>query len=186
MNILYISGTRRTIDMDGNHLPFEKNIAKQFILSQFGDKVVDAEIYWDRGDYMAEYLSDIVESKNINAVVGYSAGGYIGFYLCNKYKIPGFHINPALTSNAMAPQLQTLDNDMKNAPINYNQLILLGEKDKKSMGGVDFDLSLEFFKKIKFEENGGEILLEPEMEHRITDEKLDEYFKYFRNNYLKK
>lgn len=183
MNILYISGTRTTIDINGNHLPFDRNIAKQYILSQFGDKVIDAEVYWDRGDYMAEYLSNIIETKNINAIIGYSAGGYIGFYLCNKYKMPGFQINPALTPNAMAPKLQSLDSAMEKAPINYNQLILLGAKDRKDMGGVDFDLSLKFFKKIKFEENGGEIIIESEMEHRITDQKLEEYFKYFRNNY---
>ena len=185
MNILYISGTNNTIDKYGRFLPYENSPAFQYVLSQYGDTTVEAEIYWDRGDYMAKYLSDIVENKNIKAIVGYSAGGYLGFYLCNKYKIPGFQINPAIASNSIAPTLQSLDEGMKIAKINYNQLILLGAKDKKSFGGVDFDKSLKFLKSVNFEENGGEIIIEPEMEHRIDYNGLQEYFTYFTDNYLR-
>jgi hypothetical protein len=184
MKILYIGGTKKTIDENGNHLPFEKSLEKEFILQKFGDTVIYPEIFWDRGNYLASYLSHVIESQKINAVVGYSAGGYLGFYLCNKYKIPGLHFNPAIANNCLAPRLQPIDYKMKISPLFREQIMVLGEKDTKDSGGVDYPLVVEFLEDIKFREKGGEIFIEP-IEHRINDEILERYFTYFHAKYVK-
>lgn len=182
MNILYISGMARTIDSEGNKIPYEKDIEKEFIFQKYGDKLIYPEVFWDRGDYMAKYLEDLINKYDVGGLIGYSAGGYLSFYFSNKYKIPAMLINPAIAENCMAPKLQTIDDSFKNAPVNNDQIIIIGEKDTKAAGGVDYQLSLKFLDEVGFK---GEIFKEPDMRHSISYEMLENYFEYFHENYLK-
>lgn len=176
-NILYLSGTRETVKPNGEYLPFRYNGQKVKAMSKYGDNIIDAEIYWDRGDYLAEHLCNIVEKENIDVIVGYSAGGYLGFYLCNKYKLPGLHINPALGKNCEAPKKQTLTKELQEASVFNNQTILIGLKDTV----VNPDETNQKLKEVNF---GGNVIYMPDMEHRINFKDFKKSFKTFREKLI--
>lgn len=181
MNILYIDRMRKTKGDNGELHPFIKDYDKEYILRKFGDKVFYPEIFWDRGDYLSGYLSHIVDNNNIQAVVGYSAGGYMAMNISNKYKIPSLMFNPAIAENCKAPELQPPDEKMKSSPRYKYQIIVLGEQDTKESGGVDYQLVVEYLNKIHFKETGGEIFVEP-MGHAPSIEVFEKYFDYFHSH----
>lgn len=179
MNILYIEGSCWMRDENYNLKPFIKNKYIEMIFNQFGDKLIYPEVYWYEGDYLFPYLEDIVEKNNIDLIIGYSAGGYTGFHLCNKYKINGIHFNPAIAPTSEAPTLQLLPDDYKKLPIYQKQVILIGDKDRKSLGGVDGHLVINYLKNKNF---GGEIMIVPGLEHEVFLNIFNMTFDHFRNS----
>lgn len=184
MNLLYVDRMRKTKGENGELHPFIKDYEKDYVLKKFGDNLFYPEIFWDRGNYLADYLSNIVETNDIKAVVGYSAGGYMAMNISNKYKIPALMFNPAIAENCKAPELQPPDEKMKSSMRYRNQIIVLGEQDTRDIGGVDYSLVIEYLNNIKFKETGGEIFIEP-MGHAPSIDIFEKYFDYFHNKYMK-
>ena len=185
MNILYVDRMRKSKNDEGKLMPFVRDEEKEYILGKYGDRVIYPEIFWDRGNYLSAYLSHVLESNKIDAIVGYSAGGYMALQLSNKYKLPALVFNPAIAENCKAPELQPPDRFMKESPMYKDQLIVLGSKDTKDAGGVEYSLVVEYLKKIQFEQKGGEIATEP-IEHAPDGDIFDKYFTYFHEKFLKR
>jgi hypothetical protein len=166
MKVMFISGSVWMRDKDNNLLPFIKSPHFTRVFTMFGDQLIYPEVYWYEGNYLFQYLEDIVEKEKPDLIIGYSAGGHLGFHLCNKYKIKGIHFNPAIAPTSEAPTLQILPEDYKDIPINYDQVMVLGENDRKWRGGVDTHLVLKYLETIGFDEKG-EIFLIPGLEHEV-------------------
>lgn len=182
-SILFINGSRGWLKDDLSLNIYRRNQDSSNILSQFGDHVIYGGVYWRAGEIIFDDMREIIENNNIVAIVGNSAGGYTSFYLSNKYKIPAMGINPAMCSTSEAPTLQPLPEDIKVAPLYPKQLVIIGDKDSKKVGGVDGELTMKMLKEMRFEEKGGEILIVP-AEHKITREQFDNAFKHFYKKYV--
>lgn len=181
MKIMYISGSCWMRDDEGNLKPFNRNSDLERLFTSFGDELIYPEIYWYEGDYLFPYLERIVEKEKVELIIGYSAGGYIGFHLCNKYKIKGIHFNPAIAPTSEAPTLQILPNDYKNIPIFSDQIIVIGEEDRLSIGGVDGHLVYEYLERRGFIEEG-EVIIIPKIKHAIPFNIFKMIFEYFKKN----
>jgi hypothetical protein len=167
-------------DKMGNLLPFIRSPHFIKTFTSFGDDLVYPELYWYEGNYMFPYLEKIIEKEHPDLIIGYSAGGHIGFHLCNKYKIKGIHFNPAIASTSEAPTLQIATDEYKNLPIFDDQVMVIGDRDRKSMGGVDGHLVLDFLEKSNF---NGEVLVIPELEHDVPINLFKMVFEYYRNEW---
>jgi hypothetical protein len=165
-------------DKQGNLLPFVKNPHFIKAFTSFGDQLVYPPLYWYEGNYMFPYLENIVEKERPDLIVGYSAGGHIGFHLCNKYKIKGIHFNPAIAHTSEAPTLQIATDEYKNLPVFNDQVMVMGENDRKDRGGVDAHHVLNFLEQKNFQ---GEILIIPEMDHDVPIQIFRILFEYYRN-----
>lgn len=183
MKVMFITGSSWMRDELNNLKPFIKDSGFINIFTMFRDELVYPEIYWYEGDYLFPYLEKIVETEKIDMIIGYSAGGYIGYHLCNKYKIKGLHFNPAMASSSEAPTLQLLPNDYKNIPAFNDQAIIIGENDRRYKGGVDGDLVLQYLEYIKF---GGHIHVIPNLEHDVPSEIFTLFFKKYRKMWFKR
>jgi len=184
-SILFINGSRDWLKGDLSLNVYRRNQDTSNILSQFGHHVIYGSVYWRAGEIIFEDMREIIENNNIKAIVGNSAGGYVAFYLSNKYRIPAMSINPAMCSTSEAPILQPLPDDMKNLPLFPKQLVIVGDKDSKASGGVDMNLVVDYLKEIGFEEKGGEMLILKDTRHRISKEQFNTAFEYFYKKYMK-
>lgn len=184
-NILYLIGSRSELTSNGKLNIPKPNQSIYKILSQFGDKVEYPILYWRGGNMLFDEIDEIIKEKSINVLVGNSAGGFLSFYFSNKYKIPSLSINPAFAPNSEAPILQTLPSDIKDASLCGKQLVVIGDKDSKSIGGVDGQLVINHLNNIGFEEKGGEILILPNTKHHLTDQQFNSVFKHFYKKYVK-
>lgn len=182
MKIMFITGSIWMRDDDNNLLPFIKSQNLVKIFTSYGDELVYPEIYWyeHENGYLFPYLEKIIEDEKIDLIIGYSAGGYPGFYLCNKYKINGIHFNPSMASTSEAPTLQTLPIEYKEMEIFNNQSIIIGEDDCLMNGGVDGHLVQEFLYENNFK---GDIIVIPNVEHIIPLELFKVAFDYYRSKW---
>lgn len=179
MKIMFINGSCWMRDEAGNLLPFVRDPHFTKTFTMFGDQLIYPEIYWYEGNYLFPYLEKIVEKEKIDLIVGYSAGGHPGFHLCNKYKIRGIHFNPAIASTSEAITLQILPEEYKHIPFFPEQVILLGEDDRKWNGGVDAHLVLKYLENIGFDEKG-EIVIVPQLGHGVPISIFKMMFEYYR------
>jgi len=180
MKVMFITGSCWMRDEQNNLLPFERSQGFIDTFTMFGDQLVYPEIYWYEGDYLFPYLENILEKEKIDLIVGYSAGGYPGFHLCNKYKIKGIQFNPAIASTSEAPTLQILPEEYKNLPVFGDQIMVIGAEDRKWKGGVDGHLAVKYLESKGFEAAGGEILVVPELEHGVPLGLFKMVFEYYR------
>jgi len=165
-------------DKEGKLLPFVRNPHFIKAFTSFGDNLVYPPLYWYEGNYMFPYLEKIVEKEHPDLIIGYSAGGHTGFHLCNKYKIKGIHFNPAIAHTSEAPTLQIATDEYKNLSVFNDQVIVLGENDRKDRGGVDAHHVLTLLEQKNF---NGEILVIPEMGHEVPINIFKILFEYYRN-----
>lgn len=183
-SVLFINGSSGWLKDDLSLNVNRRNQPRTSTLSQFGDQVIFGSVYWRSGEIIFDEMIEIMESRNIKAIVGYSAGGYVSFHLSNYYKVPAMSINPAMATTSEAPVLQPLPDEFKNIPIYGKQLIVVGEKDTKASFGVDMPLVVEDLKKKGFEESGGEFLFLKDTFHRVSPGQFDSCFKYFYKKYV--
>ena len=184
-NILYLIGSGPELTSKGKLNIPRRNQRIYNVLSQFGDNVFYPSLYYRGGDILFYEVQEIIDNEDIDILIGNSAGGLLSFYLSNKLKIPALSINPAICSTSEAPRLQTIPEEAKNATINGKQLIVIGEKDAKSIGrGVDGHLTIDMLKEMRFEENGGEILILPDTFHRLSSEQFNEVFVHFYKKFI--
>ena len=177
---MFITGSCPMRDDENNLMPFVRNQYFIDTFTMFGDELIYPTIYWYEGDYLFHLLENIVEKKKPDMIIGYSAGGYLGFHLCNKYKIKGLHFNPAIASTSEAPTLQKLPDDYNDVPVFGNQVMIIGDQDKKWKGGVDSHLVIKYLKDKSFESAGGEIIIIPDLEHSVPISLFKMAFEYFR------
>ena len=180
--ILFINGSRPLLKDDGSLVVNRRNQDTSNIITQFGDRIIYANVYWRGGEMIFDEIIEIIENNNIKAIVGNSAGGYVSFQLSNKYKIPAMSINPAMASTSEAPTLQP--SPFKNEPLFPKQFIVAGEKDTKINFGVDMHLVIEDLKKMNFEGKGGTIVMLPDTPHRISSALFNTTFRQFYKKYV--
>jgi hypothetical protein len=154
-SILFINGFRHWAEGDGLDT-FCRDEDTSDVICQFGDGIIHTFIDWKSGRFIYNSLRDKINNNNIKGIVGFSAGGFLSFYLSNRYKIPALSINPAMASTSAAPELQPLPEDIKNSSIYNNQTVIIGDLDSKESKGVDGKLVIKKLENLNF---GGEILL---------------------------
>jgi hypothetical protein len=185
MNILNIQGSTKEIDEYGNLVPFEVT-NKVKIMEKYGDNIITPITYWYSDLNLFETINREFVKNEIDAIVGNSAGGYMSFYLSNYYKIPALILVPALASTSEAPKIQKLPTEFYESPTFNKQMVLIGNRDLKKKGGVDFHLSLEFLQSKDFFKVGNKMYVEDGMSHYVPLDIFEKYFDKFYNLYLKK
>lgn len=183
MNILNIQGSSREVDDQGNLISFQIG-DKVDIMKKYGDNVITPMTYWYSDFNLFKTVNEYVLKNKIDAIIGNSAGGYMAFYFSNFYKIPTLLLNPALASTSEAPTIQKLPDDFYKAPTFNKQMVLIGNRDLKIRGGVDFHLVLEFLQNKGFFKVGNKMYLEQGMSHRVSLEIFEKYFDKFYNMFL--
>jgi len=178
---MFITGSSPMRDENNKLIKFVRNPFFNKLFTSYGDRLIYPVIYWYEGDYVIPYLEKIIEDKNVDMLIGYSAGGYPGYYLCNKYKLKGLHFNPAIAASSEAPRLQSLTDGCFESPVFGDQMMIIGERDRRNRGGVDAHLVLNFLDSVGFEDAGGEILIIPELEHRVPPSIFRMAFDYYMN-----
>lgn len=183
MKILNIQGMRKEVDEQGNPIPFQPT-DKLKILKKYGE-VFNPEVRYFSNPDLFQLTSDIIKRENVDCIVGHSAGGYLAFYLSNYFKIPSLIINPAIASNSLAPKLQICPPSYKSVPMYNKMLVVIGNRDFKKYGGVDFDLAINFFQKEGFFKiKTNKMFVEDGMFHGISLDLFEKYFKKFLSLYF--
>ncbi len=113
MNILYLHG------LDGDLAP-----EKRIILQKYG-KVLSPAI-----DYRTEYnsielLVEQFKNEKIQAVIGSSLGGFVGYYIADAYKVSSLLFNPALARRSVSQKIP----DYKNPYLSFKQIVLGAQDD---------------------------------------------------------
>ena len=154
IKILYLHGIGATPESDNVSILKRDDVA---IISPYFD--------YEKG-YVFDFISkEIIEKQGIRAVVGHSLGGYLAYYLSNKYKIPCLMFNPAFDS------LHPIPNDVKELPPYYEQTAIVGSEDED----VPTKNQLEFLEKTK-----AKIIIE-KIDHDIPNDIKVKYFNEFIN-----
>jgi len=184
MKILSIQGSGREVDEEGNSIPFEIS-DKVKIMSKYGDDVITPEARWYSNPSLFNTINDEIQKQKIGAIIGNSAGGYMAFYLSNFYKIPTLMLVPALASTSEAPRIQKMPQDFYDAPTFNKQMVLVGNRDLRKKGGVDFHLSMDFLQSKDFFKIGNKMYMEDGMSHGVPMDIFEKYFDKFYKMYLK-
>lgn len=130
IKILYLHGLGAT--------PKSDNIE---ILERDGVTIISPTFDY-RNSIVFDFIAyDIIEKHNIQIIIGHSLGGYLAYYLSNKYKIPCLMFNPSFGYKNL--YLQPIPNDVKELTSYEKQTVVVGSKDVSSKN------QLEFFKKTK-------------------------------------
>ena len=184
MNILSIQGSTREVDTQGNPIPFEIS-NKVPIMKKYGDNVITPVVRWYSDPNLFKTINDVIEKNDIGAIVGNSAGGYLAFYLSNYYEIPSLMLNPAVAPTSEAPTIQKVPSDFIESPIFNKQMVIIGNRDLKKRGGVDFNLVVDFFQQKGFFKVGNKMFLEQGMSHWVPNDIFEKYFDKFYKLYIK-
>lgn len=116
MKVIYIHGL--------DSIPNPEKLA---ILEDIGLEVVSPFIDYDKEqDTVYERVKAFAVDENIDAIIGSSMGGFIGFWLGRDLNIPALLFNPALFFESMQQFIPVIEEDI-NAPA----YVCLGEKDQR-------------------------------------------------------
>ncbi len=74
-----------------------------------------------------DYLSKLIKTKNIVAIIGHSIGGYLAYYLSNEHKIPCLMFNPAFEDSDL--KFQPISEDIKKIKPFVKQMAIIGIND---------------------------------------------------------
>ncbi|QAA80368.1 alpha/beta hydrolase [Aequorivita sp. H23M31] len=160
MNILYLHG------LDGDLAP-----EKRTILQKYG-KVLSPAI-----DYRTEYnsielLVEQFKNEKINAVIGSSLGGFVGYYVADAYKISSLLFNPALASRSVSQKIP----NFKNPYLSFKQIVL-GAQDTV----INPRDTFTFLSKNLQEHTNYDIHVRQDLGHQITiqvfKEEVEAFFK---------
>lgn len=160
MNILYLHG-----------LESKLSLQKRKIVERFG-KVFAPNLDYHKNSASIESIIHDYSDADINAVIGSSMGGFVGYYVSNFLKCPALLFNPALKHRSVEQHIPPL-----KEPVESYQRIVLGLLDEV----VDPSHTLTFFAENLHKEAGLELKLRPAMEHRVEinifEEELEKFFK---------
>lgn len=160
MNILYLHG------LDGDLAP-----EKRAILEKFG------RVFSPAIDYRTEYnsielLVEQYKNEKIQAVIGSSMGGFVGYYIADAYQLPSLLFNPALYSRSVHQKIPTY----KSPYLSFKQIVL----------GIDDDVinpkdTFTFLSKTLQEHTDYKIHVRQRLGHRIPvdvfKEEVEAFFK---------
>lgn len=90
--------------------------------------VIEPIITKDNKDNLYVESEKIIKENKIEAIVGISTGGYIGYYLSNTYKIPALLLNPALNCVPILRE-QKMPKQVYNSDEFEKQILVLGIND---------------------------------------------------------
>lgn len=114
MNILFLHGLESKLSPQ-----------KRVIIEKYGNVIAPDVAYKSNPD-MIKYLYDAYETQDINAIIGSSMGGFVGYHLANCLGICALLYNPALPYRGSIEQIIP-----SNLPLNESKLIriVLGGQD---------------------------------------------------------
>lgn len=112
--ILYLHGLGATSDSDNVSI-LKKDYDIISPLLDYKNKLV-----W-------EYVNKVIITIKPIAIIGHSLGGYLAYYLSNKYKIPALMFNPAFGDKDL--DLINIPEDIKNIIPFNEQVAIIGAKD---------------------------------------------------------
>ena len=95
---------------------------KTEIMQQYSNVIALHLNYREQPDSF-DILSDVIERESITHIIGSSLGGYLGFWLAEKYALPCLLFNPAIGMKSIELNIK-IDNG--KCP---NRLIVVGEND---------------------------------------------------------
>ncbi len=113
MNILYLHGLDSSLSDE-----------KRQILEKFGN-VFAPNLDYRNNQNIIDFLVKEYKNHRINAIIGSSMGGFIGFYLSKMFQVPALLFNPALPYRTLVLQ------NIPNIDQDHNHLlqIVIGKQD---------------------------------------------------------
>jgi hypothetical protein len=184
MNILHIKGSVPETDKFGKKIFFNKGL-KHDILKKYGDNIYTPEVLWYSDPNLFNTIIKTIENKKIDIIIGSSAGGYMSYYLSNYYKLPSLMFNPAVAETSEAPVIQPVPQYIKNSDPYNKQMVIVGNRDLKIRGGVDFNLVINFFKSNNFfNVKTNKMYIESGMSHGVPNNIFEKYFDKFYHLYF--
>lgn len=157
MNILYLHGLDSSLSTE-----------KRSILEKYG-AVYAPQIDYRKDANSIETILSHFNDMYINAVVGSSMGGFVGYYIADALKRPALLFNPALAYRSVFQEIPNIANPKSNL-----KHIVLGAKDDT----IDPKSTLEFLSKSIGNDNYN-IKIRQDLEHRIPEWIFKEEVKAF-------
>ena len=159
MNILYLHGLDSSLSPE-----------KRKILNKYG-AVYAPLIDYRKDTTSIETILLHYNDMHINAIVGSSMGGFVGYYIADALQRPALLFNPALAYRSVPQEIPNIANSNSNL-----KHIVLGAKDET----IDPKTTLEFLSKSIGIDNYN-IKIRQDLEHRIPEwifkEELKAFFK---------
>ncbi|WP_417558228.1 YqiA/YcfP family alpha/beta fold hydrolase [Mesoflavibacter zeaxanthinifaciens] len=157
MNILYLHGLDSSL-----------SIEKRAILEKYG-AVYAPQIDYRKDTNSIKTILSNYNDMHINAILGSSMGGFVGYYIADALQRPALLFNPALAYRSVPQEIPNIANP--NANLKH---IVIGAKDKT----IDPKTTLEFLSKSIGIDNYN-INIRQDLEHRIPEEIFKEEVKEF-------
>lgn len=160
MNILYLHGLDSSLSSE-----------KLKALKPYGN------IFYPNLDYRGnanclDYVLDNFSELPLDAIIGSSMGGFLGYHISNALNTPALLFNPALAYRSVHQDMRLIENDKPN----YKSLIL-GAKDTV----VTPISTLDFVSHHINSNTNFNIKIRQELEHRIPIKIFEEEVKLFIN-----
>ena len=135
-------------------------------------KVIAPKIDYDNGSVWNK-LSELIEKHKVTAIIGHSLGGYIGYYLSQKFYVPALLFSPAFEDKWY--KLQPVPENILYLPIKkYDKIVVMGAKDD--------ELNIKNIEKLLIGKSM--VYEEPEMNHQPNEEIFKKYLELFVGKYL--
>ena len=161
LKTLYIHGLNSSPNRD-----------KLKLIKQFSD-VEALHINYIETPHTFDLLSDCITKLKINHIIGSSFGGFLGFWLAEKYGLPCLLFNPALAVKSLEMKLEKYTNRCPK------RIVVLGSKDDT----VDPILTNKFLQRHPSSLCVQRIIECNNLEHRIPVEVFKEFTYYFYNEW---
>lgn len=168
-NVLYLHGLDSSSEKDGiDDLKSEYADTVNFITPSLD--------YRDRSKSIWEKIEKIIQEKKPVAVIGHSLGGYLAYYVSNKYEIPALMLNPAFKDKDLnlLSKATSLPKETKELSPYKNQMAVIGSED---------DVISPEDQKKELEKGNAEIFTE-KIGHDIPAKVLKKYVKMFVEKYV--
>lgn len=157
MNILYLHGLDSSLSKE-----------KRAILEKYG-AVYAPQIDYRKDTNSIKTLLSHYNDMHINAIVGSSMGGFVGYYIADALQRPALLFNPALAYRSVLQEIPNIANPNSNL-----KHIVLGAKDET----IDLKTTLAFLSKTIGIDNYN-IKIRQDLEHRIPEWIFKEEVKAF-------
>ncbi len=157
MHILYLHGLDSSLSNE-----------KRKLLEKYG-AVYAPLIDYRKDTNSIENILSLFNDMQINAIVGSSMGGFVGYYMADTLQRPALLFNPALAYRSVPQKIPNNANPNSNL-----KHIVLGAKDET----IDPKTTLEFLSKSIGIDNYN-IKIRQDLAHRIPEEIFKEELKAF-------
>lgn len=159
MNILYLHG------LNSSGLGPEK----RRILEKYG-KVFSPAIDYRTEPNSIELLTEQYKNQKIDAVIGSSMGGFIGYYIADAFKIPSLLFNPALASRPVNQRIPFFQNPY----LSFKQIVLAANDEV-----INPKDTILFLSKMLQQHTDYHIHIRQDIKHQIPVDVFEEEVKMF-------